>query len=65
MNGTELTYNQLNYLMKRFPEFELSYETISHKKVSTAYNICLAIPVGRKCYAWFTYQGDKDVCYLL
>jgi hypothetical protein len=65
MNGTELSYSQLNYLMKRFPEFELSYETISHKKVSTAYNTCLAIPVGKKCYVWFTYQADKDVCYLL
>jgi len=52
-------------LMKRFPEFELSYETISHKKVSTEYNLAVAIPNGKKTFAWFTFQEDKDVCYLL
>lgn len=65
MNGTELPYSQFSYLMKRFPEFELSYETISHKKVSNVYDICLAIPIGKKCFAWFTYQEENDVCYLL
>jgi len=51
--------------MKRFPDFELSYETISHKKVSAAYNLCLAIPTGKKMFAWFTFHQDKDICYLL
>ena len=60
----ELTYNQLSHLMKRLPDFELSYETISHNKVSDKYDICLAIPVGRKCYAWFTFYENKRVCYL-
>ena len=41
----ELSYNQLSHLIKRLPDFELSYETISHNKVSDKYDICLAIPV--------------------
>jgi len=61
----ELSPAQLNDLMKRFPNFELSYETVSHKKVSPSYNICLAIPQGKKCYAWFTFFGEKDCCILL
>lgn len=59
----ELNSGQINQLMKRFPEFELSYETISHKKVSNKYNICLAVPMGKKAYIWFTFHQDKDVCY--
>ena len=50
--------------MRRFPEFELSYETISHNKVSDLYDVCLAIPTGKKCCAWFTFHQDKNVCYL-
>ena len=61
----ELSPSELNDLMKRFPIFELSYETVSHKKVSPVYNICLAIPQGKKCYAWFTFIGEKDCCILL
>ena len=45
----ELSQTQISHLMKRFPEFELSYETISYKKVSPCYDICLAIPIGKKC----------------
>ena len=61
----ELSHNEMNDLMSRFPNFELSYETISHKKVSPSYNICLAIPQGKKCFLWFTFQGEKDCCILL
>ena len=51
-----------NKLFNSIPDFELSYETISHKKVSNNYNICLAIPHGNKFIAWFTFFKDKDVC---
>uniref|UniRef100_A0A6C0HBS6 Uncharacterized protein n=1 Tax=viral metagenome TaxID=1070528 RepID=A0A6C0HBS6_9ZZZZ len=61
----ELSQLQMNDLMKRFPDFELSYETVSHKKVSNSYNICLAIPHGKKSYAWFTFFGEEDKCILL
>jgi hypothetical protein len=60
----ELSPNHISDLMKRFPSFELSYETISHKKVSPSYNICLAIPQGKKSYAWFSFNGEDDVCFL-
>jgi hypothetical protein len=60
----ELSHSQLIYVLKRFPKFELFYENISHNKVSNKYNICLAIPVGKKCYIWFTFYENKDVCYL-
>jgi hypothetical protein len=63
--NTELCQSQTTQLMTRFPKFELSYETISHKKVSSNYNICLAIPIGKKTFAWFTFYNDEDVCYTL
>lgn len=56
---------QTHHLLKRFPPFELSYETIAHKKVFDSYNICLAIPNGKKYFAWFTFYQDKDVCFLM
>lgn len=61
----ELPEQQCMDLMKRFPEFELSYETISHKKVSTEYNLAVAIPNGKKVFAWFTFYQSADVCFLL
>jgi len=60
----ELNENEITELMNRFPTFELSYETISHKKVSPSYNTCLAIPQGKKYYAWFSFYGDENVCIL-
>jgi len=61
----ELTSYQIHELMQRFPNIELSYETHPHKKVSSEYNVCMAIPVGRKCFAWFTFNGDKNVCFFI
>uniref|UniRef100_A0A6C0D4N1 Uncharacterized protein n=1 Tax=viral metagenome TaxID=1070528 RepID=A0A6C0D4N1_9ZZZZ len=52
-------------LMNRFPQFELSYETISHKKVPEQYDICMAIPTGKKVFIWFTFHQKEDVCYML
>jgi hypothetical protein len=61
----ELSQSQLLHLLKRFPSFELSYETLTHKKVPSNYDICLGIPSGRKYFVWFTFYKDTDVCYLL
>jgi len=54
-------------LLKRFPRFELSYETVSHKKVSSSDSVAIAIAFGRKCFLWYTYQegGSNDACYLI
>jgi hypothetical protein len=58
---------QYTNLLKRFPRFELSYETVSHKKVSSSDSAAIAIAFGRKCFIWYTYQegGSKDACYLI
>lgn len=45
-------------LETRFPDLELSYETYAHKKVLLNYDVCLAIPTGKKVFAWFTYDAD-------
>jgi hypothetical protein len=60
-----LSFNQTQSLMKRLPKFELSYETIAHKKVSDTYTLGLAVPNGKKYYAWFSFQRNEDVCYLM
>ena len=60
----DLTNIQVGKLTDRFPQFELSYETISHTKVSSSYNIVTAIPVGKKILLWFTFYKNKDVCYI-
>lgn len=56
---------QSKFVLQHFPSFELSYETVSHKKVSVPYNITLAIPYGKKAFLWFTYYENKNACLLL
>jgi hypothetical protein len=51
-------------IMTDFPKIKLSYETFVHKKVFDA-NVVLAIPAGKKCFAWFTTKNEKNVCYIL
>jgi hypothetical protein len=54
-------------LLRQLPTFELSYETVSHKKVSTQDAIALAISLGRKYFVWYThtYGSAEDACYLV
>lgn len=61
----ELNANQYSDVMNRFPKFELSYETISHKKVPPSHQVCLAIPHGKKAFVWFTFFKNEDVCFLM
>jgi hypothetical protein len=56
---------QTQQLLKRLDPFELSYETISHKKVFPNYDIAVAIPNGKKYCAWFSFENENDVCYLM
>jgi len=65
MEQPYLSFNQTNDLVTRLPTFELSYETISHKKVSEYYDITFAIPYGKKALIWYTFYKNKDVCILL
>ena len=50
-------------ILKRFPAFELSYVKTIHNKVYS--DIVLAIPYGRKYYAWFSYYKTDYVCFFL
>ena len=52
-------------LLNRFLNFELSYEIISYKKVSHPYNLGIALPYGKRYYAWFSFYQDRDVCFLM
>jgi hypothetical protein len=56
---------QTDALKQRFPNFEPSYETVIHKNVPDTYNLAVAVPVGRKSYAWFTFLKDTDALYVM
>ena len=64
----KLSENDFHSKMRRFPSFELSYETISHKKISPEYTLALYVPNSKKYYAWFSYStsnaNTQNVCYL-
>jgi hypothetical protein len=47
--------------LSRFPKFELSYETVHHKKVCASDSIAIACPIGKKYFVWFIDQS----CYLV
>ena len=51
-------------ILSDFPKFELSYETMTHKKVFD-YNVILAIPNGQPCFAWFTSYKEDNVCFIM
>lgn len=55
---------EIQLVLQYFPRFELCYEMITHKKVFGSSAI-LAIPEGKKCFAWFTIYKDDNVCLLL
>lgn len=48
-----------------YPNIEFSYETITNKKISTSYDVCLAIPQAKKYVVWFSNCGEKNVCRLM
>ena len=50
-------------ILKRFPHLELSYEPILHKKVYA--DVYALIPKGSKALAWFTYNYDQNVCFII
>jgi len=61
----ELSHNQFNFIMRRYPKFEMSYETVSQKGDMSIYDICISIPTGKKAFIWNTFHNDKDVSYIL
>lgn len=65
MQSLELSSLQMQTVLSRLPSFELSYETITHKKEYPQYKIGFAIPAGKKYYVYFSFHEVEDVCYLL
>ena len=58
-----LTTLEKEQILLDFPNIKLSYENIIHKKVWS--DFVLAIPEGKKCFAWFTVFNNKNVCLIL
>lgn len=46
-----------------FPNIKLFYEKNNHKKVTS--DFYLAIPYGKKYFAWFTYDDKENVCIFI
>jgi hypothetical protein len=55
---------EIKLILKDFPKFELCYEMMTHKKVLSP-SVMLAIPEGKKCFAWFTVYKSENVCFIL
>ena len=51
-------------VLNDFPNVKLSYENITHNKVYKS-DIIMAIPEGRKSFAWFTTYNEKNVCLIM
>jgi hypothetical protein len=58
-----LTYDEKVLLLKRLPSFELSYETILHKKVCG--DVFMLIPAGKKAILWITYWRGQNICIVM
>lgn len=52
-------------LIRRFPKINVSYETTLQDKISSDYDICLAIPLSKKYFAWFSFYNNTNVCFLM
>ena len=62
---SRLVGDELDVAMRRFPLFDLSYESTFHKKAGPEYTVGLIIPRARKYFVWFSFYRDSPVCYLL
>tara|TARA_Y100000389_G_C17463214_1_gene523359 strand:- start:772 stop:1743 length:972 start_codon:yes stop_codon:yes gene_type:complete len=58
-----LTTLQKKILIQKFPEVELSYDNLLHRKVYA--NVYMVIPKGPKAFLWITYVEDKNVAILI
>ena len=59
-----LTQTDKQNILREFPNIKLSYENITHKKVFNS-DYIVAIPEGKKCFAWFTSLNNKMVCLIM
>jgi hypothetical protein len=54
---------EMQTILSDFPSIKLSYDKIIHKKVSA--DLYIAIPYGKKYFAWFTHYKTQNVCFLM
>ena len=62
------TQEEKQSFISSFPTIKLSYENIIHNKVNKYtlnYDLCAAIPCGKKCFIWFTIFKNKNVCFIM
>jgi hypothetical protein len=62
-NGNNMENNRYKSILYRFPKLELPYEHITHKIVHG--DMYIAIPKGRKYFAWYTYYKNKNTLFLI
>jgi hypothetical protein len=64
-----LNFEQKQHVLSGLPNMKLCYDNIIHNKVTNytknMYDICSAIPCGKKCFAWFRQLDNKNVCLIL
>jgi hypothetical protein len=62
-----LSFNEQKYIISQFPQnMKLCYENFNHNKVKMITgDVYLAIPYGKKCFAWFTIHNGLEVCFVL
>jgi len=70
MYAQNLSFADKQDLMSSFPNIKLCYDNIIHNKVENVtknvdYDLCSAIPCGKKCFTWFTQIQNKNVCLVL
>ena len=52
-------------MLSYFPDIKPCYEKKIYSKPSSDYEVCIAIPKGKKFFGWFTYYQDKPVFFLV
>ena len=58
-----LTIIEKKKILNRFPDIELSYDKILHKKVYA--DLFMIIPKGQKAFLWITYYESNNVCIVM
>ena len=65
MEQKTLSSSELDAIKKRYPDFELSYESMLHNKVPEKYNLAYAIPLGKNVSHGFLFYKDKNVLFIM
>ena len=67
IDRTMLSFNEQKYIISQFPQnMKLCYENFNHNKVKMITgDVYVAIPYGKKCFAWFTVHNGLEVCFVL